>query len=240
MRDPERLLDDGASDLELALLRAGHTDVPSDKARQAALAALGLSGAVLSASSSAAASSTALSSGARVLAAKWWAVGALVTAAGAAGLGYATFSGGPTAVPSVSATRPPMPAPRVTGPALEPMPEAATPPPSPAAIPRERGTTPQPHTSSSSGAPGIQEQIALIDRARSAVAAGQPAVAMAALDEYQRRFPGGVLTQEATLLRIETLLARGDKASAARLGQRFLQRYPRSAMAARVRALIDG
>ena len=61
---------------------------------------------------------------------------------------------------------------------------------------------------------------------------------MSALSEYQRRFPGGVLAQEAMLLRIEALVAQGDQASAARLGRQFLARYPRSQLAARVKTLI--
>jgi outer membrane protein assembly factor BamD (BamD/ComL family) len=62
---------------------------------------------------------------------------------------------------------------------------------------------------------------------------------LAALDDYQRRFPRGVLQQEAAMLRIEALLARGDKATARRLSQRFLEQYPRSALAARVKNLLE-
>jgi TolA-binding protein len=241
VKDPERLLDDGANELELTLLQAGDADMPSAQSRQAALAALGLSGALLSAAPpAAAAGSAAISSGARLLAAKWWAIGALVTASGAAGLGYATLRGAPAPTPSVSHVAERAPAPAVAGPAVEPAPESSD---RPTAVPSSRERLqplPSPRSSSSAGSSGIQEQIALIDRARSAVAAHQPGAALAALDEYQRRYPGGVLVQEAALLRIESLLARGDKASAARLGHQFLQRYPRSPMAARVKTLTDG
>lgn len=241
MTDPERLLDDGASELELALLRAGDADGPSPKARQAALAALGLSGAVLSAAPPAvAAGGTALSSGARLLAAKWWAVGAFVAASGAAGLGYVSLQSSPAAAPLESSAPRRLQAPIESLPApAPPTGDTAAPPGPTVPTTRERPLSP-PRGSSSAGSTGIQEQIALIDRARGAVAARQPAAAMAALDEYQRRFPRGVLGQEATLLRIETLLARGDRAGAARLGRQFLERYPRSPMAARVKTLIDG
>lgn len=241
MKDPHPLLDSGANELELALLRAGDADRPSAKARQAALAALGLSGAVLGASSpvAAAAGSSALTTGTRLLAAKWWAIGALVTASGAAGLGYAALASTPATAPSTRTAPQRSQPPLAARPAVElPAPEVIAPP-APVNSQRERPPS-QPRGSNSAGNPGIQQEIALIDRARGAVAARQPAAAMAALDEHQRRFPGGVLTQEATLLRIETLLARGDKASAARLGRQFLDRYPRSPMAARVKTLIDG
>ena len=242
MKDPQPLLDDGATELELRLLQAGDADRPSAKARQAALAALGLSGAVLSASSSAAAAtagSTALPSGARFLAVKWWAMGALVTAGGV-GVGYATLTSSPAGTPSAVVVPRVSQLPLVT--TAAPLPEPELPASASPALTtsRERPTSPQPRSSSSAGSLGIQEQIVLVDRARAAVAAQQPATALAALDEYQRRFPGGVLAQEATLLRIDALLARGDRASAARLGRQFLERYPRSPMAARVKTLIDG
>lgn len=241
MRDPQPLLDDGATELELELLRAGDADRPSAKARQAALAALGLSGAALTASSSAAAATvggTALSSGARFLAVKWWAIGALVTAGGV-GVGYATLASSPAGAPSAAVVPRFSQVPVVAPAASLPAPEVSVPPSPVVTSPRERPAS-QPRSSSSASSLGIQEQITLVDRARAAVAAQQPASALAALDEYQRRFPGGVLTQEATLLRIDALLARGDKASAVRLGRQFLERYPRSPMAARVKTLIDG
>lgn len=242
MKDPQFLLDDGATELELRLLQAGAADGPSVKARHAAMAALGLSAAVLSASAPAAAGSPALASGVRLISAKWWAMGALVTVTGAAGLGYVALAGSHATSPTAQAT-PQRPRAQLVSasPVAEPTaPVASAAPVLPVTPAPERPLSPQLHSSSSAGTPGIQEQIALIDRARAAVVAHQPSTAMVALDEYQRRFPGGVLTQEAALLRIDALLARGDRANAARLGHQFLARYPRSAMAGRVKALIDG
>jgi TolA-binding protein len=242
VKDPQRLLDAGATELELALLQAGDADQPSAHARQAALAALGLGAAVLSAPAPAAAAtgSAAALSGTRLLVAKWWLMAALVTASGAAGLGYATLAKAPVPPPSVHA-----PARRLQ-PVATPLsvvlsapeePSAAPPPVLAPSTPERQLPTPARVPKGASG-PGIEAQIALIDRARAAVAAHEPAQAMSALSEYQRRFPGGVLTQEATLLRIEALVAQGDQASAARLGRQFLARYPRSQLAARVKTLI--
>ncbi len=50
-------------------------------------------------------------------------------------------------------------------------------------------------------------QVALIDRARAMAALGDSAAALQAVGEYNRRFPGGLLSEEALLLRIEALSA---------------------------------
>ena len=59
------------------------------------------------------------------------------------------------------------------------------------------------------------------------------------LDEYARTFPKGRLGTEATMLRIEARVGRGDRDGAARLGKALLARHPRGPYAKRVRSLID-
>lgn len=236
MKDPLPLLDDGATDFELQLLQAGDAEGPSFKAQQATLSALGLGGAALASTSSAAAAGGVALAGTRVLAAKWWAIAALA-AASVGGLGYLTLT--------TTDEHPPGPAPTPSSVAipLEPPP----PPPPPVSVARVSAAPsraaslgPSPRTSTTARAPDIQAQIALIDRARAAVAGGNPTGALTALDDYASRFPNGVLGQEAAMLRIEALLARGDKSGAARVGKRFLEQHPRSALAPRVRALTGG
>ena len=61
---------------------------------------------------------------------------------------------------------------------------------------------------------------------------------MDALDTYRKRYPNGVLGQEAAMLRIEALLGRGDRATAQRVGEQFLKFHPKSALAPRVRLLL--
>ena len=58
------------------------------------------------------------------------------------------------------------------------------------------------------------------------------------LDAYQTRFPRRSLGTEATVLRIETLTKRGDRAQAARLGRDFLARNADGPYARRVRSLL--
>lgn len=240
MIDPPRLLDDGATPIELELLRAGDADEPSFEAQSAMLGALGLGTAVLATTKTATA--TVATTGARVALAKWWATGAVAAAVAAGGGSYWVFvdnagSSAPAAV-TVPAERPsPV---RLVSPTS--LPPAAAPDPSvkeaaPERSPRAVGaTTRAPSAAASSST--LQEQIALIDRARTAARSGQPAATLAALAEYSKQFPRGELQQEATMLRIEALVARGDKRSAAVLGRRFLAEHPRSALSGRVRQLI--
>jgi hypothetical protein len=81
-------------------------------------------------------------------------------------------------------------------------------------------------------------ELLAIDNARSALARGNRALASRLLDDYAAEFPKPRLHTEATVLRIETLAASGNRAAALRLGQAFLRRDPNSPYARRVRSLI--
>ncbi|HEY3255290.1 MAG TPA: outer membrane protein assembly factor BamD [Polyangiaceae bacterium] len=74
----------------------------------------------------------------------------------------------------------------------------------------------------------LSEQLRLIDAARAAVAAGNPAAASAALSSYRTRFARGPFAQEAAVLQIETLDLQGNHAQAAAQAQSFLARHPNS------------
>ena len=58
------------------------------------------------------------------------------------------------------------------------------------------------------------------------------------LGDYDRRFAGGSLREEALLLRIESLARAGDGATAATFARRFLKAYPTSVHVDRVAALL--
>ncbi|MEO6603210.1 MAG: outer membrane protein assembly factor BamD [Polyangiaceae bacterium] len=81
--------------------------------------------------------------------------------------------------------------------------------------------------SAESGA-DLNEQLRLIDAARSAVAAGDAKSASAAIASYTSRFPRGAFGQEAAVLRIETLDLQGNHTQAASLARSFLARHPNS------------
>jgi outer membrane protein assembly factor BamD (BamD/ComL family) len=84
----------------------------------------------------------------------------------------------------------------------------------------------------------LLQEVAFLDRAREALLAGDPGRALAALDAYERARVGTRLAAEATLLRIESLLANGERARAAGLAEEFLRAHPETPVADRMRAII--
>ncbi len=85
----------------------------------------------------------------------------------------------------------------------------------------------------------IAQEVAQLDVARRSLSAGDPGASLRTLDEYEQRYKGGMLHQEATLLRIEALAAAGDLGSARRVADRFLRDHPRSPHEQRIRALVS-
>jgi hypothetical protein len=82
------------------------------------------------------------------------------------------------------------------------------------------------------GAPtdaSLAAEIRELDRARAALTAGNLTEAGRALDSYASSRPSSVLTQEAELLRVRLLLARGERAAAAQLARNIIARHPESA-----------
>jgi len=100
------------------------------------------------------------------------------------------------------------------------------------------GTEPGALTPVPSNADRLAAEVALLDSARAALAAGHAATALAALDRHAAEFPQPFLAAEATLLRIDALLQNGDRDAATALGDRFLHDYPSSPLAKRVRSLL--
>lgn len=74
----------------------------------------------------------------------------------------------------------------------------------------------------------LAAEIQLLDRARGALSAGDTARAGALLDAYSSSQPGSVLAQEAAVLRVRLLLARGKRAEASALARRIIQAHPKS------------
>jgi hypothetical protein len=86
----------------------------------------------------------------------------------------------------------------------------------------------------------LAEETAALDTARRALGAGAVPRALGALDDYGRDFPNGLLSPEATVLRIEALARRGDDAAALAAARSFLASHPTSTHARRVRSLVEG
>ncbi|HEY3498081.1 MAG TPA: hypothetical protein VGK73_25455 [Polyangiaceae bacterium] len=125
------------------------------------------------------------------------------------------------------------PAPAVRAPLAA---RAEEPPANPAALPPVPGT---PSIASfPSDAPAAAPESAvvaesrLVAKAKVLLRAGDARGVLASLAELDRAYAGGVLIQEREALRIEALLALGDRAAARRLAESFLARYPKSPHAA--------
>ncbi|HWP04233.1 MAG TPA: hypothetical protein VNN72_00765 [Polyangiaceae bacterium] len=134
--------------------------------------------------------------------------------------------------PKVAVTASPEPsaAPPEPALALEPASEASEPSAKLAAKPKAA-----PSASSS-----LSRELQVLKQAHEAIARGNPNGALAALDDYHARFPQGALGAEETVIRVQALLARGDRAQAAAVAKKFSAAHPDSLYARRVERLVSG
>ncbi len=227
MTDPPRLLlSPEATDLERSLLGSWSDEKPPAGARNRTLAALGLGAATTAALGSMA--PKAASSG-WALVAKWFSLTALVV--GGAAVGTAMLAHGEAKPAAAIAIAAPPLAQKVESPAA-----TAT-----ALAPIELPVAPPVHASRARVAPAsstIAEQVAALDRARSALDSGDPARAVRLVDAYESEYPGGAFVQEAEVVRIESFVRQGKTAESERAAKRFLAIYPKSPHDARVRTLL--
>jgi hypothetical protein len=226
MTDPLRLMDEGVTDFEAKLLRAGRRDAPTRHARRKILAGLGVGGLF-----STLAVSTVAEGSARgwLFAAGGGAASAIAIWAGVSALAPAKEA--PPAALAVATSVPQAPL-RTLGPV-----EPAAPVPLPAA---NEAPVPVRAARSLPKADGLSGEIAALEGARRSLAGGKPQHALRALDDYARAYPERRLASEASVLRIEALVAAGEMAKARRLGEDFLRTHPNGPYEKRVRSLIDG
>jgi hypothetical protein len=244
MTAPRTRIAEGATEFERELLRSWQREQPSPAARQATLALMGgvaptgVAAGLKAASGSMAPKAATL--GAALLG-KWAIVGAGVVALATAGTAVYSVRSSSTSTPvtvappvafepPVAASVPQLPpsaTAEASSAAAPPLPTAAkTPPAAPSALEPPRAL-------------GLGQEVAALDRARDALAAGNAAGAIRQVDEYESQFPRGALAQEATALRIEALLQQGNRDAAVRLADRFLASNPKSPHAARIRLLVQ-
>jgi hypothetical protein len=84
----------------------------------------------------------------------------------------------------------------------------------------------------------LSAQVALLDAARTAIAAGALTEALRLSDRYRADFPSGQLAPEAEVVAIEALTLRGERQAASERAARFLARYPGDPHTARVKWLV--
>jgi len=264
MSDPQRLRSASDDDLERLLLRAGRGRAPARARQRALLAATAALGTGMAAGSAAAGALGAKTGS--VLSLKWLAVvglagvGAMTAAVVIQGRPASPSAGrveeAPVRLESAAATARSARA-RPTGPASSgemaqaeptaavepaateapPVPLAGAPAvtaPSTAKVDPSASLRPAPLATGTS----VPAELATLDQARGALAAGQPAQALAILDAYSATYPRAAMAPEATMVRIEALVRAGDRPAAERLGDAFLESHPQSPYAARIRSLL--
>jgi hypothetical protein len=136
-----------------------------------------------------------------------------------------TNNAAPVAAPAVVATSSALP----STPAVElPAPDVPKPP-VPASSDRQTPST-------RPAEDRLAQEVALLARATSSLHAGRPADALKALDEYQRRFPKGLLTEERRAARAQALCSLGRQSEAA---SELARLAPQSPAAARAKQVCD-
>jgi hypothetical protein len=226
MKDPKLYVEAGASDFERRWLSAARAEEPPAEVVSRIERALGLgAGAAPVVPATAEAANAPQAAGV--------AKGGL-SALRIAGLSALGVGGAVGLVLLLSRPAPPTSAPERT-----PAPESAE---APNAATIAPPTAPEPGADRGPAPPTgmLRDEIALIDGARAALAAGSPAQALALLERYRTRHPRGMLLPEALALRIEAMHRSGEHARARELARAYLAEYPRSPLARRVAQLAGG
>lgn len=106
----------------------------------------------------------------------------------------------------------------------------------PVAVPKN----PEPHLTTTETTPSmLAEERALVEMARTALARGDNAAALAAAQDHERAFASGRLREEREFIAVKALAALGRSKEAEARGTRFLTSYPRSMFAPAVRASVS-
>jgi hypothetical protein len=274
MSAPRRLIEEGGTALEMALLRSAKDDGPPDGALERAMLAVGVSGGV-------AGTTAAVASGAAIRApgsvARWlfeifaWVTVGIVGGALFAGeIGAPSGSVGEPAAAAIAAENGAPAPPGESGagvvahnnadmnadgtseraddaaPASAPERTSLTAPsalaPSPPSRARhqqqQQSTARDASKASNASRPTLAEEVALLDSARRSLINGNAAGALTALDKHGRDFASGSLGAEAAVLKIDAMVARGDRAGAAAAARAFLAAYPQSPHAGHVRDVL--
>ena len=220
MKDPARLFEESDSELERTLLGVARAERSSTRARAKTLAALGITGSALSAAAVTAAATPVSIAGK----AAWVKVVLGLSALGAVAIAPPIYRAW-----QHRQTNPGVPAARAAVAAVPTATDDATSVRPPAAA---LGAT-------TADAAALTHELAALDMARTAVAGGRARRALALLDGYAHAFPDGRLALEAEILRIDALAKSGHAGSARHRAQAFLQRHPRSVLAARARQYVE-
>lgn len=257
MNEPKRWIEEGPPEAVERLLHAAAAEQPPEGSLKRVLAGLGAGLGATSATAAGAAAAggtgTAAVTGKGVMVigawAKWVALSVAAVGAGTAAVQSASEGGvrKPQAAATVAAQSAPVAAPvpqpvapvHVAAPA-EPVVEAApvVARPKPVPVVQHRVATP-PEDEAPVDAEKLAEEVRVVDRARSALAAGGATEALAALDEYDARMAPRRFQPEALYLRMQAQLALGRKAEARSTAARLVKSFPQSPHTARARRVLE-
>jgi hypothetical protein len=240
MSDPRRLSRDPDNELARTLLRSARARAPRSARQRAVIAATsGLAATSLTAT----AAGGPLAKAGAIAALKWLGVAGIVTF-GAVGAALTLRDPAPSspahhedetrahgfpAQPSAPPRPFAPPAPTLAPDPIVPIPIAP-------ALPAP--FVPAPAPARSGAGASIRDEVATLERARSVLASGEPALALSILDDYVSAFPHPTMASEAAVLRIEALVRAGDRSAARSAAHAFLVKYPLSPYGARVRSVV--
>jgi hypothetical protein len=250
MKEQHRLLDQGATDAERALLHSASADGPPDGVVERMMTALdGLTAGSGDLGSQGSGNGLGDPSPGAPMAAHSLNLGPLAKVGLAALVGAGVLGSGvllhrlvrhrsvhvETSAVSAPAMKaePALGSTERPGAAVEPSP-AATPATS---APSEMGTAPR-HRQANPSDESLSAELRILDLARSAVDARNSAAAQRALDSYAQRFPQGHLRLEATVLRLAVLVHQGDRAAAKSLAAQLLASESHKTYEPRIRSLL--
>ncbi len=258
MSEPRRLLDGPLDLAEATFLRSAADDVPPPTSRQAVALRLGLTP---SPPPAAPPPVPALGGGAGLKVVAAAALGAVLALGASLALHGRRAStpvkanaavGSPTATPAIPAAVPlpgpaPSAAPQDRGAPGVDLPAAEPPGPSPRLHRAAASTTAPPAAStppaasppaSPAASASLAAEIASLDEVRRALAEPDPVRALRLLDDHAVAFPLGRLVPEAHALRVEALVAAGERDRAEVLARELIAAQPDSPAAARVKRLL--
>jgi TolA-binding protein len=228
---PERLQIVGATDLEQRLLQAAAREQPSPALSERMASAIGIAMAGPGAPSAGASLGAAGSKAGAGALAPWLAGGVLALVVAGALVGPRVWRASERPAPRLPAVTVPTPPPalpatnasvQATAPGTEEKPAASAP------VHRRAASAP---------AGDLRDQIALLDNARAAIAAGSADQALELLRRYADRYPAGSFRPEAAALRIEAMVKSGRTDEARMLAERFIAEHGASPLSERVRRL---
>jgi hypothetical protein len=87
---------------------------------------------------------------------------------------------------------------------------------------------------------GLAAERALLDVARTALARGEPAQALAATNRHAHEYPDGALVEEREALAIKALVALGRRDEARTRAREFERRFPNGLMLRAVKGAVEG